>query len=1445
MQVQQKTSKLNPTHRLVEEVKRSTGYRELTEAVNFASSEFADIGKVMKDKDLADKLYHFIAYHVAPTAHSNFQIFNNAKLNSWKDADIPEAQKWLAIPEEDRSVPIRMIDLSTGNLVDTKIYGPMDQYCILSHSWKGQEIDYDFFARAKRSNERLESTFGDVGAVESIAENGASKPKTTLHELIENSSECKNLNIYTVEDMLKIHFESQKMEKDCISADKKVRQAIDLCTSATWETEHYRTYVAELHVGQSNSSEIEGAQISLAVKKKLDGEITRLYEDAKTNARNCENERKMAHSTLEEHQARTSLLMSDTKIMYAIDDLLEALYYRKSAKKLSGAVDQAKDIFRKKPFAQTRKRYLWLDNCCINKPNGAELTESLARMGEWYANADFCLVHVDTSPNDDEWVQESKSVPLLDPDQGNQTQSKNMDENLDEKPKPTDENLDEKPKPNFDDLITIVRENKKIHWATRGWTLQELVLSRVTYYFNSNYKSLERDVDSLGPYYYLAPFIKQYLSLSWVKHDSSDQSVKAEQFNKDTANDFIKEFQRLRLDLPREIDKRTAAAQIGRMVYVAATTNDSTSKTLDENGQKSDDRDKKINWINNLLSKFVGKVDAAITKDREYVQQIGRISRLANWTDGSEPLNASARSILNMASERDVAVPIDQVYSLMGILGVRFPVFPAEGPQRALCRLLDEVVITSSDVSVFNWSGRKSGSSIRGRSLYPRNIEAFQSLMDNPSLQAQATISQGIIRLFQNERYHKAKRADAINRCLDSIVQRTNAVKKKDEMLAPLKELVEAISEKGFDCVAKHLIELNKAVKDLEGVVERERNDKELRKQARRAKNNPPSQTGFAYETADAIMNYKVSDALHVPTLPSLGLGWKKEKPSQDKMKPETTEQAAGRVPTEDPEPTTPLLAQSQVNKMNITETDTTEKQKKDQTTDILASQPDPKAREQKQEAFYVPNFSSFGLGWKKGKPSKDKMKPETTEQAAGRVSTEDSEPTTPPLAQSQVKDPKNKDNKVDITETDITEKQKQDQTTDTPTPQPDPEAREREWEKLKEAVEELTTKIRSDYRGDKADSALDHGTEDQTLAEKDAQEHASGSNSSDTKMVCPNPIIVTSAGIRGVFDIQRVVIGMQQRNILRTKLHNAVPGQRIEGSCTISTGFSLMLVKFTCEREILEQQLDVTDVIDRQLSQKLNSKDDISYPSEPKNDASQNPENISHGENPKATGEAATDEKHTMEKAPEAKKDNDPKDRGREGEDTSENEEQAYGDKWNQGQQRVHRIIKLVQEDDLHAVAGEWVLARFSDVVGADWFLCRLELGSANDFYARRIPTDAINFRDAVPESGLVDHWQAYMTEHKNLMCEYLSMFLQSQMKFQSMNERLESWLPFDGQGDETSPSKMALFQAIRQGVSGVKYEAMARYLKGIMEDEAIRSVPTKLRPAVRKMKKGEFLYL
>ncbi len=53
-------------------------------------------------------------------------------------------------------------------------------------------------------------------------------------------------------------------------------------------------------------------------------------------------------------------------------------------------------------------------------------------------------------------------------------------------------------------------------WAERGWTLQELVLSRTTF-VNSAWEPLGRPVEGLGPYYYVLPL---YRPLLWPQQDA-------------------------------------------------------------------------------------------------------------------------------------------------------------------------------------------------------------------------------------------------------------------------------------------------------------------------------------------------------------------------------------------------------------------------------------------------------------------------------------------------------------------------------------------------------------------------------------------------------------------------------------------------------------------------------------------------------------------------------------------------------------------------------------------------------------------------------------------------------------------------------------------------------------------------------------------------------------
>jgi hypothetical protein len=84
-------------------------------------------------------------------------------------------------------------------------------------------------------------------------------------------------------------------------------------------------------------------------------------------------------------------------------------------------------------------------------------------------------------------------------------------------------------------------------------------------------------------------------------------------------------------------------------------------------------------------------------------------------------------------------------------------------------------------------------------------------------------------------------------------------------------------------------------------------------------------------------------------------------------------------------------------------------------------------------------------------------------------------------------------------------------------------------------------------------------------------------------------------------------------------------------------------------------------------------------------------------------------------------------------------------------------------------------VLARFSGVPGARWFLCHLELGSApGQYYGHRIATGEIDFGNSTPEPGLVKAWQTYMERKKRKMCYVLDRYLKSRVSAKESEEKL-----------------------------------------------------------------------
>jgi Heterokaryon incompatibility protein (HET) len=92
--------------------------------------------------------------------------------------------------------------------------------------------------------------------------------------------------------------------------------------------------------------------------------------------------------------------------------------------------------------------YFWIDTCCINKANYAELSQAINSMFRWYRNATRCYVY----------LSDVSSPPF--------------DTNDEFHPRPWE--------PDF----------WKSRWFTRGWTLQELLAPRSVEFFSQERKRL-------------------------------------------------------------------------------------------------------------------------------------------------------------------------------------------------------------------------------------------------------------------------------------------------------------------------------------------------------------------------------------------------------------------------------------------------------------------------------------------------------------------------------------------------------------------------------------------------------------------------------------------------------------------------------------------------------------------------------------------------------------------------------------------------------------------------------------------------------------------------------------------------------------------------------------------------------------------------------------------
>ncbi|KAI5989360.1 hypothetical protein EDD15DRAFT_1319233 [Pisolithus albus] len=83
-----------------------------------------------------------------------------------------------------------------------------------------------------------------------------------------------------------------------------------------------------------------------------------------------------------------------------------------------------------------------------------------------------------------------------------------------------------------------------------------------------------------------------------------------------------------------------------------------------------------------------------------------------------------ARSRLQWASRRHTTRPEDIAYSLFGIFDLHLPVLYGESAEKALGRLLAEIISQSGDISVLDWVGEAS----QFHSCFPAHITSYQTL---------------------------------------------------------------------------------------------------------------------------------------------------------------------------------------------------------------------------------------------------------------------------------------------------------------------------------------------------------------------------------------------------------------------------------------------------------------------------------------------------------------------------------------------------------------------------------------------------------------------------------------------------------------------------------------------------------------------------------------------
>ncbi|RYP56266.1 hypothetical protein DL771_012053 [Monosporascus sp. 5C6A] len=1252
--------------------------------------------------------------------------------------------------------PFRMFDLDTGNLVEHWTISPLDPYCMLSHRWRGDEITLAYIrgARAKDAERTLRngrtSTVeidtkatpkNDVQLVRDQCKHGVLEQKRIIKPLIHDALEQEQMPIIKslvqdvlahdrivkalahedLGDLLKWRIEAKSAMAAVELARKKEDSARSKTELARMEKvmfdgiinrvsdEIYKTKRDVANGLLCRCSQDDGTNVASSPAMTESGNATlKVINKLREKAANAKAELKAAQEQQKDTQEYANFFDRNSLLREAIDEMVSCLQRWKSAIKICESIENAKGIFASRLFPKRDKRYLWLDTCCIDKQNHGELSQSLLLMGDWYTQAEFCLAQLDTDWREEETIDDWVRFKT---------------EENGEKYSPSPEKSIIK---SFDDIGRSKNQDECTpEWARRGWTLQELVMSKMAFFVNSEWTLLSRPVEFLGYFYPLIPFIELYtrgdamnIYSDALKTEGGRPPDALESWSSESLAEVLKDhiphhnkglekcidelhptpveqadrvkkalrliflLDGLGLRMPNDMTRETAISQMARAVYLAATSLIEEGASSDRSSRKLFDRLKERflpetessgereaqDAINFLLACLVSSTKPLIAADRCFIAKFGQVNQLDTWKQGIRRSGFSTQRVMELSCKRISTIPTDHVYSLMGILGVRFPTFPAEGYSKALSRLLDEVLITHNDVSVFNWTGVQMGSPIRGRSLYPASHEAFRNDEDRGRRYNMVIAAEG----QEKRRKVMATYHGIIQMLRDAIDSIRDKERKGLLPLNWIQEIARLIQKSTFDDLQPELDGISKIL----GYIK-----------YHCGQSPPPNK----------VMG---KPAEGTSTTPSPG----ENTSSSFKIRPSFSGLKLGTGKKESDSPT-----------------------------------------------IKTSRFSGFGKGMK---PSFGKNSSEVAEKPVAEEPATLS-PTTPHCTDGGLKSSFD-DNIKSFSDG------------------------QQAWKSLDTDVVKYLTSIDSPSK-DKHRHALPPEIRKAEFKPPEPENtmRISGDDALSKEaesLVSPNPIIISNSGIEGIFDIQRIIVTMIDREKLLQKVAKAIsPTQKVSGWCTLSTGFASVVVNFACEQRILQAQLNVVKTVEDRVireqvrAEKLHRDLEIEADGDKKS---------------KDDGEASSEDDNVRDGG------NDGGDLGevqmKDGKDTEGVQTKDVKDtyKSTKEERMVARIIDFIQEPNLQLVAGEWVLARFSGVRGAKWFLCYLELGSTHQFYGHRIATSDIDFATSAVESGLETVWETYMNRKKTIMCSILMKYLGSSGAAWKGKDRLSQGVGFASQG-------------------------------------------------------------